>query len=178
LSDFYSEPTPDLLCQGDILITPHLYINKVDGIADSDGFIDISAQGRQVLGLIMNFDCELDKPWSQTVVVCPILPLSELQEKQRTDAKKNRIAHLFSIERYRDKWPDSVAVLNQQTTIDRTLIDLPRRLATLTTESRLAFYAQFVRWVSRWELKSIECPACETAINVESLLKVRNPAEP
>lgn len=175
--NFYREPTRQL-SQGDILITPHLYLVSTEGVADAEGLIGLTAKGRQRMALVMNFDCEIDKPWSTSVVVCPIVPLTELKGGQRTDAKRNRIAHLFFMPRLKDVLEDSVAVLNQQTTLDRSMIDLPKRVATLDTTARYAFYAQFVRWISRWELTEITCPRCGVAFDAETVLPVRNPAEP
>jgi len=174
---FYREPLANL-CQGDILVTPHLRIATQADILDADGLIEFTGKGRPNLGLIMNFDCEIDKPWSETVVVCPILPLNEISPNQRTNARKNRIAHLFFMPRYKAVLEDSVAVLNQQTTLDRTLIDLSKRVATLDKTGRFAFYAQFVRWISRWELTELTCPRCGVEFEVENVLPTRNPDDP
>jgi hypothetical protein len=126
----------------------------------------------------MNFDCEIDKPWSETVVVCPFVPLSDLPTTQRTHAKNNRIAHLFFMPRYKAVLEDSVAVLNQQTTLDRTLIDLSKRVATLDKTGRFALYGQFVRWISRWELRELTCPRCGLEFGAENVLPLRDPADP
>ncbi len=82
------------------------------------------------------------------------------------------------MERYKDLLVDSIAVLNQQTTLDRSLIDLPKRVATLSTAGRLAFYAQFVRWISRWELTGVTCPQCGLEIAVQDVLPVRDLGDP
>ena len=116
--NFYREPIAKL-SQGDILVTPHLRVSKTDTTPDYEGLVTFTATGRPALGVVMNFDCEIDKPWSLTVVVCPIVPLSELKESQRADAKRNRIAHLVFMPRYRDVIQDSVAILNQQTTLEQ-----------------------------------------------------------
>jgi hypothetical protein len=99
LSDsFYRDPTPKL-SQGDIIVTPHLHIEEA-GAVGADGFIEITATGRATPALILNFDCEIDKPWSDRFVVCPIVSLDELPSNQRTNAKNNRIAHLFFMPRH------------------------------------------------------------------------------
>jgi hypothetical protein len=121
--NFYREPIANL-SQGDILVTPHLRVSSKEDVADAQGFIEFIAKGRPALALVVNFDCEIDKPWSETIVVCPILPLKDLPSGQRTNAKSNRIAHLFFMPRHREVLEDSVAILNQQTTLDRSLIDL------------------------------------------------------
>jgi hypothetical protein len=177
LSDnFYREPAPKL-SQGDILIAPHLHVNSMVAVADQ-GSIEITAIGRAVPALILNFDCEIDKPWSKRFVVCPIIPLEDLPKDQRTNAKRNRTAHLFFMPRYREILQDSVAVLNQQTTIDRALLDPSKRLVTLDVQGRLALYAQFVRWLSRWELTELTCPRCGADFDPTLALPVRQPDEP
>jgi hypothetical protein len=178
LSDpIYREPV-EKIAQGDIVILPHLHIKEIQGIADDDGFVSIAAQGRLAPSLILNFDCEIEKPWSQRFVICPIVPLAELKDSQRTNAKNNRIAHLFSMPRYKDILVDSVAVLNQQTTIDRSLVNPSKRLATLTVVGRLALYGQWIRWLTRWELATITCPGCQTEIEPAAILGVRDPSDP
>jgi len=175
LSDnFYRDPA-EKFSQGDIIITPHLHVTGADLEPDADGFVEITAQGRSAAALILNFDCEIDKKWSKRFVVCPITPLTDLPQDQRTNARKNRTAHLFFMPRYKAILADSVAVLNQQTTINRDLLDPSKRLATLDVEGRLALYAQFVRWLSRWELRELKCPNCNTNFDPAIALPVRSP---
>jgi hypothetical protein len=177
LSDiFYRVPAPNL-SQGDIIVTPHLHIEEAGAVRE-DGSIEFTAKGRSTPALILNFDCEIDKPWSQRFVVCPIVPLVDLPQNQRTNAKNNRIAHLFFRPRYKAILTDSVAVLNQQTTINRKLIDPSKRLATLDVHGRLALYTQFVRWLSRWELAELTCPRCGADFDPTIALPVREPDAP
>lgn len=177
LSDsFYQDPSPKL-SQGDIIVTPHLYVNE-RAESEQDGSIEISAKSRAAPALILNFDCEIDKPWSERFIVCPIVPLDELPVNQRTNAKKNRIAHLFFLPRNKSILADSVTILNQQTTIARKLINPSERLATLSAQGRLALYAQFVRWLSRWELTDMTCPHCGVDFDPTLTLPVRHPDEP
>ena len=58
------------------------------------------------------------------------------------------------------------------------MIDLSKRIATLDTTGRFALYAQFVRWISRWELTELTCPQCGIEIPAEDILPVRDPSEP
>lgn len=173
---FYRVPAPNL-SQGDIIVTPHLHIEEAGAVRE-DGSIEFTAKGRSTPALILNFDCEIDKPWSQRFVVCPIVPLVDLPQNQRTNAKNNRIAHLFFMPRYKAILTDSVAVLNQQTTINRKLIDPSKRLATLDVQGRLALYTQFVRWLSRWELAELTCPRCGADFDPTIALPVREPDAP
>jgi hypothetical protein len=156
---------------------PHLHVNSTAEI-DGEGQMEFTAKGRPAPALILNFDCEIDKQWSKRFVVCPIIPLSELPDNQRTNAKNNRTAHLFFMPRHRELLPDSVAVLNQQTTYDRTLLDPSKRLATLDVQARMALYTQFVRWLSRWELTELTCPRCGSEFDPTIALPVRRPDEP
>lgn len=173
---FYRDPTPNL-SQGDIIVTPHLHITEAGAVGE-DGSITLVTRGRAAPALILNFDCEIDKPWSQRFVVCPIVPLEELPSNQRANAKHNRTAHLLFMPRHKAILVDSVAVLNQQTTIDRMLIDPSMRLATLDVQGRLALYAQFVRWLSRWELTELTCPRCGADFDPTTALPIRQPDEP
>jgi hypothetical protein len=174
--NLFREPA-NKLSQGDIVVAPHLRINEALD-AEVGERVEISATGRASLGVVINYDCEIDKPWSETLIVCPIIPLEQIGINQRTNAKANRLAHLFFMHRYQELWPDSVAVLNQQTTFDKKLIDPAKRLATLTVEGRQAFYGQFVRWLSRWELRELTCPNCGVEFDPTISLPIRNPDEP
>jgi hypothetical protein len=95
----------------------------------------------------------------------------------RGDAKRNRIAHLFFMPRFKDLLPDSVAVLNHLTTVQREVIRSTRRLATLHVIGRKALYAQFLRWLSRWELAEVQCPHCEMLFSPASALPTRAPED-
>jgi hypothetical protein len=165
------------LSQGDIVVLPHLHIDTTAEI-DGEGLMEFTVKGRPAPALILNFDCEIDKPWSKRFVVCPIVPLESLPQGQRTNAKNNRTAHLFFMPRHKAILPDSVAVLNQQTTIDRMVIDPAKRIATLEVQARMALYTQFVRWLSRWELTDLTCPRCGGEFDPTIALPVRRPDEP
>jgi hypothetical protein len=81
---------------------------------------------------------------------------------------------LFFLPRYRVSLEDSVAVLNQLTTVHRVMFSDLKRLVTLTTVGRLAFYAQFVRWLTRWELRKMPCPSCNVEFDPTLALPVRS----
>jgi hypothetical protein len=191
---FYCEPVPEL-SQGDVVeIAPHAYLDPpLRHLAlGSDGHEELkecrvaSLQPQAAVlatcspckALIVNYDCEISKRGTLRLLVCPIRPLSEFPPTDRGNLKANRTAHLFFLPRYREKLEDSVAVLNQLTTVHKVLLSDIDRLATLGKTGRLAFYGQFVRWLTRWELRLLTCPNCKAEFDPTLALPVRLPSDP
>jgi hypothetical protein len=72
---------------------------------------------------------------------------------------------------------DSVAILNQLTTVHEDTLKSLNKLATLHVVGRKAMYAQFLRWLSRWVLAEIQCPHCGITFD-PSALPTRAPEDP
>jgi hypothetical protein len=129
--------------------------------------------------LLLNHDCDIvQEKSSRRLVICPIKPLSELSEDRRGHAKRNRIAHLLFLPRYKDRLEDSVAVLSELTTVHIDRLLPINKLATLNVLGRKAMYAQYLRWMSRWVLAEIQCPHCEAIFDAAVVLPVRAPTDP
>ena len=186
----YETPVADL-SQGDIIeISPHVFLDpplifvdrQPDGavilyqseISQVAGQKEIVATCKPAQALIVNYDCEIAQEKTVRLVVCPIVSLSSFPPADQGNVKRNRKRHLFFLPRFQGKLEDSVVVLNQMTTIHRLLLCDLRRVATLTATGRLAFYAQFVRWLTRWELRNIPCPKCGTEFDPTLALPVRS----
>jgi hypothetical protein len=181
---YYTEPLAEF-SQGDILeAAPNLTAVALDadksvmktaiGQFRNDEMVVAYGSSR---ALILTPDCEIEKPWSKKLMICPIGPLDELSQAQRGDAKRGRIAHLFFLPRYKDRLTDSVAFLNHVTVVDRNLVKPVTRIATLHTLGRKALYAQFLRWMSRWELAEAQCPQCETIFDPNVAQPTRAPED-
>lgn len=195
-SDFYREPIADL-SQGDLVeISPHAYLDpplrRVR--VRSDGGVELAEVstgellgGAEVVAwcspgkaLILNYDCEIAKQGTARLVLCPVVSLSQFNPADRGNVKRNRTAHLFFLPRFQDRIEDSAAILNQLTTVHRVLLSNLRRLATLGTTGRLAFYNQFVRWLTRWELRTVVCPNanCRCEFDPTLGLPIRSAEDP
>jgi hypothetical protein len=181
-NEYYQDPLDGELRQGDIFeCGPHLHIDVASGALPPNGE-QILLSGPPCRGapaLLLNHDCEIvQEKSSRRLVICPIKPLSELREDRRGNAKKNRIAHLLFLPRYKDRLVDSVAILNQLTTVQIDRLLPIHRLATLDVLGRKAMYAQYLRWISRWVLAEMECPNCGSTFDPTLVLPVRAPTDP
>lgn len=186
---FYSSPVTDL-SQGDIVeISPHAFIDPPlrSVVQAESGEVslnevvpsrlaktEIVATCQPASALIINYDCEIAKERTLRLALCPVVPLTTFRECDQGNVKRNRTAHLFFLPRFQEKLVDSVVVLNQVTTIHRVLLSDLRRIATLTASGRLAFYGQFVRWLTRWELRNIACPNCGWEFDPTLALPIRS----
>jgi hypothetical protein len=106
-----------------------------------------------------------------------VVTLDALPKDNRANAKGNRIAHMFFLPRFKEHLVDSVVLLNQMTTVHRDIAEHFRRILTLAPEGRFGLYAQFIRWISRWELKEVECPNCSATFNLARTFPVRSPTD-
>ena len=173
---FYCDPLSEL-SQGDILeYAPQSLLGSL--AEDEEGSISVGF--RKERALILSPDCEITNSVraQNRVILCPIKPLSKLTVSSHGDAKRNRIAHLFFLERHGAALPDSVAFLNQLTTVNKNVLESIPKIATLHVLGRKALYAQLVRWVSRWDLREVQCPQCEVPFDPSLRLPTRAPEDP
>jgi hypothetical protein len=193
LAGFYQDPI-DEFSQGDIFdVSPNCWVDlPLRSVSQTDppqieegiDLLKLAActhlvnKNKTSRALIINHDCDIAKQTTSRWVVCPVVDLSDLPADDRGNAKKNRIAHLCFLPRHGAALPDSVAVLNRQTTITKELLCASTRIATLGAQGRLAFYAQFMRWLTRWEMRELQCPNCTTVFDASLALPVRNPQDP
>jgi len=186
----YRDPVADLSQCDVVEISPHAYIDPplrwvrempAGEIQVTEIEIRSLLSGTDVIArcspekaLIINYDCEIAKSNVLRLVICPVVPLSRFEHSQQGNIKRNRTAHLFFLPRFRTALDDSVAVLNQLTTVHRVMFSDLNRLVTLTRAGRLAFYGQFVRWLTRWELRTVPCPNCNVEFDPTLALRVRS----
>ena len=181
---FYCTPLPEL-SQGDILVgAPHTYVERLPSDSldalPTDAETLLSVTCRKTRALILSPDCEISNSEraENRVVLCPVRLLSNLNKSKQGDAKRNRIAHLFFLPRHGAELEDSVAILNQLTTVNMNLLLSVPRIATLHVLGRKALYAQLIRWSSRWVLGQVQCPQCEVPFDPSLRLPTRAPEDP
>jgi hypothetical protein len=66
-----------------------------------------------------------------------------------------------------------VVVLNHSTTLDRKFVRNATRILSLSDLGRKALYAQYIRWLTRWQLNEIRCPSCAALFNAPDGMTVR-----
>jgi len=191
--ELYETPRADF-SQGDIIESvPHLYLHgpllaaqkeaetiyRVKGepfpsFDDKQGQTILASCKRQ-RALLLTHDCEIDKPQTNRWLVCPVVPVVLLAPETRDRARRNRIFSMLHLPAYRDRLPESFVDFNQISTIDRALVSGAARLVSLSDIGRRALYGQFIRWISRWQLRELNCPNCDVAFNPADNLPVRVP---
>ena len=67
---------------------------------------------------------------------------------------------MLFLPRFGDTLVESFVDFNHVTTLDAEYVKNAKRLVSLSDVGRRALYVQFVRWLSRWELREIACPNC------------------
>jgi len=188
--DLYEVPRTDI-SQGDILarlpnahLVPPLkaLFERVDGAmtVDSDKHPKFKEKEQPVIAschrakaLLLSYDCEIDKPAVKNWIVLPIVPLSMIPGNSHSDVKKNKVFSLLYLPKYREVFEDSVVVLNHSTTLGREFIQNAGRILSLSDIGRRALYAQYIRWLTRWQLSEIRCPNCTAAFNAIDGMTVR-----
>jgi hypothetical protein len=189
--DLYEDPRADI-SQGDILEklpSAHLVRPLQALFARPDGSMAVESEdhpdfndkkGQPVVAsckraraLLLSYDCEIDKPAVKHWIIAPIVPLSLIPGPSHSDAKKNKIFSLLYLPSYRDILEESVLVLNHITTLDREFVQRTRRILSLSDIGRRALYAQYVRWLTRWQLSEIRCPNCNVSFNASDGMTVR-----
>ena len=187
--ELYEQPSSEI-SQGDILeLAPHIYLDPplqalhtVEGNlhkSETEPFSAFDANGQNVIAkgkrfkaMVLTPDCEIDKVeyWH----ICPVMPLSILKSGIQGDVKRNRVYKRFFLPRYGDVLPDSFVEFNQISTLQMDFVKTGKRVLSLSDLGRHGLYAQFVRWLTRWELRELDCPSCGVKFNPVSTLPVRS----
>lgn len=192
MSEELYEPPGETISQGDVFeLLPNVYLDNPLLALDKQSetiftataepyakFDDKTGQAvaaicKRARGILVSHDCELDKPQVARWLICPVLPLSRLRPETQDRVKRNRVYAMLSLPKYRDIFPDSFADFNQITTLNSEFVKAARRLVSLSDVGRRAFYVQFVRWATRWELRDLKCPHCSVVFNPSQTLPVR-----
>ena len=189
--ELYENPR-EQLSQGDILgLLPHIFLEnpllalnkETETIFRATGepylqFDDkkgqlIAAMCKRSKAMLLTHDCEVDKSQVTRWLVCPVVPIVRLGKDTRDRARKNRIYSMLYLPKHRDVLEESFVDFNQVTTLNAGVIGAAKRLTSLSDNGRRALYAQFVRWLTRWELRELACPECGMAFNPALGLPVR-----
>ena len=131
------------------------------------------ASCKRAKALLLSYDCEIDKPTVKNWIVIPIVPLALIPGASQSDAKKNKIFSLLYLPSYRNILEESVLFLNHATTLDREFVRSAERILSLSDIGRKALYAQYIRWLTRWQLSQISCPNCDAVFNATDGMTVR-----
>jgi len=153
---------------------PHVIVRKqeaviAEGNGLSSGPICVDRQERAIL---LTADCHIDKEDTKWWQVCPVLPLKNLENPLHNLVKRGKIFQFFHLPAH-DSFPESFVDFSIVTTVSADLFALDMRVATLNDIGRRAFYAQFIRWVTRWDLRAMRCPECGMILNPTEALPVR-----
>ncbi len=190
--ELYENPRPES-SQGDILdLVPHIYLQKpllslareaetifrastepFPQFDDKNGQ-SIAATCKRQRAILVSHDCEIDKPQVRRWLVCPVIPLVALPTENRDLVRRNRIYAMLHLPKYRDGLPESFVDFNQVTTLGADFIESAKRLVSLSDMGRMGLYAQFIRWLTRWQLREIECPNCGVVIDPTARLPLRS----
>jgi hypothetical protein len=180
--------------QGDILeVAPHVFLDpplsKLHsdedqlvyriapiGIPEVDEEVAVLAGCIRTLAIVVSYDCEIDRAAVKRWIICPIVPLSKAGDPgKQGHTKRNRVSSHFFLPRFEAVFPDSFVVLNQIATVGRDFITGSNRIVTLSDRGRLGLYAQFIRWLTRWEFRDVKCPACNAEFDPTLGMRVRPP---
>jgi hypothetical protein len=123
--------------------------------------------------ILLNQSCDVDKQYPKLVVL-PVLPLGLRNSRDQKLIKTNRIFSALYLSAYRDVLPESFVSFQEPMTVERSLLELAPRVASLSEEGRRALYVQYARWLTRWTLAEISCPDCGTSFNPAKTLPVEN----
>lgn len=176
--DLYEAPGTEI-SQGDILeLLPHISLNKpllalskeaetiFRAVAephpqfnDKDGQ-DVIATCKRTKAILISHDCEIDKTHVQNYLVCPVVPSHRLKPTTQDLLKRNRIYAMLYLPKYGDTLGESFVDFNHVTTLNAEFVKNATRILSLSDLGRRALYVQFIRWLSRWELREIACPSC------------------
>jgi len=184
VSDIY-QPLGQL-SQGDIFdVAPHVFLreklsfvrnhegNYVPADPPSDLRGDMVVRSESAKGILLTHDCSIDKTSTKYWQICPVVPISKLSRQEQGDVRKNRVYKFLHLPELGGVLPESFADFSLITSISPELFQKAKRLATLSDLGRKALYAQYIRWLTRWELTSITCPSCSTEFDTSLTLSVR-----
>jgi hypothetical protein len=189
--DLYQAPQIKI-SQGDIIdISPHVYLDqplfgvtlRAGSVVNSGTFsLDGSdKKGKSIVAtasrrraILMTHDCTIDKPNEARWHICPIVSLFELSSKLQDSVKRNRDYSKLFLPKFGSLGEDSFVNFNQISTIHRDIIGSAKRILSLSDIGRHALYVQYIRWLTRWELRTITCPLCNAVIDPTAVLPVRS----
>lgn len=168
MSDFY-RPIDSRLSQCDLLLTAtHACVTLAEGTTDPVAPVNLKSS----MGIIITNDCMLDKPKTVALQICPVVPVSRFPPGQLNDIRRNKLYQYFHLP-HEEGVPESVVDFAVVTTIDKAAAENAVRICTLSDLGRQGFFAQLIRHLTRWELRSVECPACGAEFDLSMSMEVR-----
>ena len=191
--DLYEKPRPDI-SQGDILeLLPHVSLSnplfalrkEAETIFratsepydtfDDKGGQDVIATCKRARAILITHDCEIDKPQVTHWLVCPVVPATRLRPENLDRLKRNRIYSMLYLPRLGDTLVESFVDFNHISTLDPEYVRNGKRVTSLSDTGRRSLYVQFIRWLTRWELREIACPDCGAKFDPHATQSVRTP---
>lgn len=133
----------------------------------------VLANCRRAKAILLTYDCVLDKPDTKFWQICPVVPIAKIARADQGLVRKNRIFHYLHLPAFGNELPESFVDFSIVTTIEPGTINCAHRIVTLSDVGRKSFYGQYIRSITRWELKSAQCPACSTEFDISLSLPVR-----
>lgn len=134
----------------------------------------VMATCKRQKAMLLSHDCEIDKPQVTRWIVAPVVPILKLKPANRDRVRRNRIFTMFHLPKYRELLPESFVDFNQLTTLSSEFVRNAQRIVSLSDVGRRGMYAQFVRWFTRWELRSTRCPTCGVEFDPGQVMPVRS----
>ena len=176
--ELYEQPKQEF-SQGDILdVAPHVFLDppllalhpaeenryRVEAepfskFDDSAGQ-SIAAKCKRTKAIVLTHDCEIDKPQIVRWHLCPVVPLSKLKPENQDLVRRNRIYSMFFLPRNADALLDSFVDFSHISTVGMDFIKTGTRILSLSDLGRQGLYAQFFRWLTRFEMRDMDCPNC------------------
>jgi hypothetical protein len=189
--ELYEQPKSEI-SQGDILeVAPNIFLappltalyRSENGLhrSEVEPFSSFDNEGQNIIAMckrtkaiVLTHDCEIDKKQVTRWQLCPVVPLSRLKPENQDRVKRNRIYSMFYLPRHADILSfDSFVDFSQISTVGSEFINDGKRIVSLSDVGRRGLYAQFVRWLTRWELRELTCPNCGVDFNPTTSLSVR-----
>jgi hypothetical protein len=193
-AELYESPRPEI-SQGDILeLLPHISLDRPVFALHKEGetetvfratgepYIDFDDKDGQAViakckrskAILISHDCEVDKPQVKKWLICPVVAMEKLQPKNHDLLKRNRIFSMLYLPKFEKILVDSFVDFNHFTTLDSEFIKSGKRIISLSDTGRRALFVQFIRWLTRWELREITCPGCGTRFDPHADQPVRS----
>lgn len=189
--ELYEVPRPEI-SQGDILdLLPHVSLNtplfalskEAETIFkataepypqfDDKSGQDVIATCHRAKAILLTHDCEVDKTQVTKWLVCPVVPVTRLRPQTLEFLKRNRVYSMLYLPRLSDTLAESFVDFNQVTTLDANYVKGAKRIISLSDIGRRGLYVQFIRWLTRWELREIACPNCSATFDPHANESVR-----
>jgi len=194
LSEELYETPREQFSQGDIFeLLPHVFLGRPLTALTKDGETTLRAEtepftsfddtnGQAIVAscklqraILLSHDCEIDKAQVIRWILSPVVPIVRLSNENRDRVRRNRIYAMFHLPKFHESLPESFVDFNQMSTLNSEFVRSASRIVSLSDLGRRGMYMQLVRWFTRWELRTTQCPACGVSFNPGDVMAVRTP---